>query len=234
MTARAQAAQGAGWMKTALAIGGGMLLLALAGGLLWNMLAKKGKAPSKPPKIALINPDTPPPPPPPPPKFEKKPDPPKEQKEMKVEQPAPPKAEPAPSPELKMDGPAGDGPSGFASGNITSEDLSKVGNGKGGTGGAAAANGLFNPFNGYANQLKGELQRYLGKQAALKRRQYVVDVAVWVAPDGKLQRFELLGSAGDDDIDAALRAAITALPTFSQAPPANMPQPIKLRVRTRA
>jgi TonB family protein len=100
-----------------------------------------------------------------------------------------------------------------------------------GRGGPAAAGGLFNPFDGYAQQLKGELKRYLGKQAALKRRQYVVDIEVWVGGDGKLQRFELLGSAGDDGIDAALRAAITALPAFSLGPPAKMPQPIRLRVR---
>jgi protein TonB len=234
VTAATHAAQGGGWKKTLLAIGAGLVLLALAGALLWSVLGKKGKPASKPPKIALLTPDTPPPPPPPPPKFEKKPDPPKEQKEMKVDQPVQQKMEPAPSPELKMDGPAGDGPSAFAAGNITSEDLSKIGSGKGGPGGPAAAGGLFNPFNGYANLLKGELQRYLGKQAALKRRQYVVDVEVWVGADGKLQRFEMLGSAGDDDIDAALRAAITALSAFSQAPPSNMPQPIRLRVRTRA
>jgi TonB family protein len=232
VTAATHAAPGA-WKKTALAVGGGVAVLALAAALVWSVIGKKSKAPPKPPKIALLAPDTPPPPPPPPPKFEKKPDPPKEQKEMKVEQPVQQKVEQAPSPELKMDGPAGDGPSAFAAGAITSEDLSKVGSGKGGPGGPAAG-GMFSPFNGYANLLKGELQRYLGKQAALKRRQYVVDVEVWVSADGKLQRFELLGSAGDGDIDAALRAAITALPAFSQAPPSNMPQPIRLRVRTRA
>lgn len=234
MTARVDAARGGAWKKPALAVGAGLVLLVLAGAFLWSVLGKKGRAAPRPPKIALLAPDTPPPPPPPPPKFEKKPDPPKEQKEMKVDQPVQPKVEQAPSPELKMDGPAGDGPSAFASGAITSEDLSKISNGKGGPGGPAAAGGLFNPFNGYANLLKGELQRYLGKQAGLKRRQYVVDVEVWVGADGRLQRFELLGSAGDDDIDAALRTAITALPAFSQAPPANMPQPIRLRVRTRA
>ncbi|WP_075792235.1 energy transducer TonB family protein [Massilia putida] len=232
MTAGTHAARGGAWKKTALAIGAGLVLLALAGALLWSMLGTKGKAAPKPPKIALLTPDTPPPPPPPP-KFEKKPDPPKEQKEMKVDQPVQQKVEQAPSPELKMDGPAGDGPSAFAAGNITSEDLSKIGNGKGGPGGPGEAGGLFNPFDSYSNQLKGELKRYLGKQAALKRRQYEVGIKVWVGADGKLQRFELMGSAGDDDVDAALRAAITALPAFSLPPPSRMPQPIKLRVSTR-
>jgi len=209
------------------------LLLALGGLGYWlsGMLGGKTAAVKKPPKITLLAPP-PPPPPPPPPKFEKKPDPPKEQKEMKVEQPVQKQDTPPPSPELKMDGPAGNGPSAFGAGKITSEDLSKVGTGKPGGTGSTEKTGMFNPFANYANLLKGELQRSLGKNANLKRRRYAVEVRVWITATGAASRFELVGGSGDSDTDEAINLAMAALPVFSQTPPNNMPQPIRLRIST--
>ena len=207
----------------------GCVVLGLLGTGLWVLLNKKSTHQGKPPKISLLTPAAPPPPPPPPPKFEKKPDPPKEQKEMKVDQQVERKVEPAPSPELKMDGPAGDGPSGFAAGKITSDDISKLGTGKGGV---EKAGGLFNPYTGYANLLKSDLQRYLAKQGKLRQRRYAIEVLVWITPAGALKRFELIGSTSDSDTDDAIQAAIEGMPVFSQVPPANMPQPIRLRIIT--
>ena len=170
-----------------------------------------------------------PPPPPPPPKFEKKPDPPKEQKEMKVYQPVVKQEQAPPSPDLKMEGPAGDGPSAFGAGRVTNEDLSKVGKGSGGLGGKG---GMFNPNANYANLLKGELQRYLSKNNALKRRRYAIDISVWVSANGGMERFELMGTTGDADTDDAIKKAVTELPSFTQKPPVGMPQPIRLRIIT--
>ena len=202
----------------------GVVVLALAAWAIKGLMSGKSSGPKKPPKISLIAP--PPPPPPPPPKFEKKPDPPKEQKEVKVDQPVP-KDTPPPSPELKMDGPAGSGPSAFAAGKITSDDLSKVGTGTGGEKG-----GLFNPFNNYSNLLKGELQRYLSKNNALRRRRYAIEVKVWVSPSGALKRYELTGTTDDSDTDQAIQQALASLSGFNENPPANMPQPIRLRIVT--
>jgi len=214
-----------GWLLA----GGGLLLVAGVAWGLYKMLSHHAPGKSKPPKITLLTPPAPPPPPPPPPKFEKKPDPPKEQKEMQVNQPVQPKVEQAPAPELKMDGPAGDGPSGFASGNITSDDISRLGQG----GKAGGAQNLFSPYTGYGNQLKGELQRILARNPALKRRRYVVEINVWVDTSGALKRYELTSGSGDSDTDEAINAALAALPGFSSPPPANMPQPIRLRITTR-
>ena len=175
----------------------------------------------KPPKISLL-PDKPPPPPPPP-KEEKKPEPPKEEKkEVKIEQ-AEKKNEPPADPALKMEGAAGDAPSAFASGHVTNEDLSKLGTGTGG-------GSLINPFNVYAGSIKSELQRFLNRRAELKRRQYKIEVRVWVGEDGRIKNFELQGSTNDSDTDDAIRNALAALPAFSEPPPPKMPQPIRLRV----
>ena len=186
----------------------------------------------KAPKITLMTPPAPPPPPPPPPKFEKKPDPPKEQKEMKIEQPVPKQDAPPPSPELKMDGPAGNGPSAFGAGKITSEDLSKVGTGKPGGTGAGDKTGMFNPYTNFVNLAKGEVQRYLNKTASLRRKRYALEVHLWVGAAGAVSRYELVGSSGDTDTDEAITQALAALPKFSQELPANMPQPIRLRIST--
>ncbi len=206
------------------------LAVALLGGAMYFMLSgKSSSGVKKPPKITLM--PTTPPPPPPPPKEEKKPEPPKEQKEIKDVPQAPPKdAPPAPpSQDLKMDGPAGDGPSAFSSGKITNEDLSKVGTGGGG-GGIEPPKGLFNPFNNYATQLKGELQRYLSKNKDLRQQAYKVEVHVWVNASGNMVRHELLGSTGNTDVDQAIRQAMNQMGAFTSSPPDNMPMPIRLRL----
>ena len=197
----------------------GLLVLALAGWGLSVFLGGKTENKAKAPKISLI-PSTPPPPPPPP-KEDKKPEP-KEQKEQKVEQQAPKEAPPAPSAELKMDGPAGNGPSAFSAGKITSDDLSKaLGNGAG---------GLFNPYNNFASAVKGEMQRYLSRQKELRTRSYRIELQIWVDRDGQVTRHQIVGSSGDPDVDALISKKIDGMGRFGQAPPERMPQPIRLRL----
>ena len=223
---------------TLLAVLVGLLVLGLIAWGLMSMMGKSEKpAAKKPPKITLVAP--PPPPPPPPPKFEKKPEPPKEQKEMKVDQAVVKQEQAPPTPELKMEGAAGDGPSAFGAGKVSNEDLSKIGKsgpatgGLGGPGGAISSkSSMLNPQANYANMLKGEMQRYLSKNNALKRRRYAIDISVWVSVGGGIDRFELLGTTGDTDTDAAIKKAISELPGFTQAPPTGMPQPIRLRIIT--
>jgi hypothetical protein len=217
-----------GRKKLLIALGGFLVLVAL-GVLIYSVVGGKAKPSKAAPKISLI--PTTPPPPPPPPKEEKKPEPPKEQKEVK-EMPAPPKdAPPAPpSQELKMDGPAGDGPSAFSAGKITSDDISNVGKGTGG-GGAVPATGMFSAYGGYASQLKSEVQRILQRNKDLRLQSYRVEVRMWIAKDGSLQRHEMVGSTGDPELDTLINQTLAATKAFSQ-PPDRMPQPIRLRINT--
>ncbi|MBV8125336.1 MAG: hypothetical protein JO370_14825 [Paucibacter sp.] len=220
-------------LLVAVVVAAAVLGLLLAGRYLRELLGKS-EGPKKPPKISLVAP--PPPPPPPPPKFEKKPDPPKEQKEIKVPQPVPQQSPqpPAPSQDLKMDGPAGNGPSAFSSGGITSEDLSHVGTGNGGNG-SGARTGMFNPFTNYANLAKGELQRFLNKKDALKHRRYSLEVHLWMTASGStINRVELVGGTGDAETDDVIRQILAALPPMSQPAPTDMPMPIRLRITTGA
>ena len=147
-----------------------------------------------------------------------------------MEQVAPKDAPPAPpSQDLKMEGAAGDGPSAFAAGKVTREDLSNV-TSSGSKGGAVS--GMFNPFDNYATAIKGELQRYLSRNKELRQRAYKVDVLIWVTREGRMNRFDLQGSSGDTDVDELIRQSLTKMESFSGAPPEKMPQPIRLRLIT--
>jgi TonB family protein len=202
-------------------------LLAVVALLAWGLhglFSGKSEAERRAPKITIM-PQTPPPPPP---KEKKEPEPPKDQKEIAVPQAMPKPDLAQPSQELKMEGPAGNGPSAFGAGKITNEDLSKLGSGKGGDGGGLSRRA----FASYASYLKIELQRHLGRKPALKQRQYSVEVKIWVAEDGAMNRFEMPGSTGDADMDQAIRDALKAFVSFSTTPPQGMPQPIRLKIVT--
>ena len=60
----------------------------------------------------------------------------------------------------------------------------------------------------------------------------VVEMAAQLAGDGRVERFELLDSTGNDDSDAALRKTLTSL-HMKDTPPDDMPQPVKLRIVAR-
>jgi TonB family protein len=133
-----------------------------------------------------------------------------------------------------MDGPAGDGPSAFSSGKITSENLNNLG-----TGGQVtppAVKGLFDPNKNYATLLKGELKRHLRSTKNLRQRRVRaerrVEVNLWVGPGGKLTRYELVGSSGDADLDEEMRQTLSTLTEFTLVPPEGMPQPIRVSIYT--
>jgi len=198
----------------------GLLVLAALGWGLHHMLSGNAGKTKKAPVVSLL--PTTPPPPPPPPKEEKKPEPPKEQqKEVQVDKQVDKQMQP-PDQTLKMEGAAGDGPSPFAAGKVTSEDVSNLG-GKG---------GALDPFANYAALAKGELQRYLARQNELKKRRYKVEVKVWVGGDGAVKRSELMGSSGDSDVDQSIERALAGGLAFSDRPPAGMPQPIRFLITT--
>ena len=168
------------------------------------------------------------PPPPPPPKEQPKEQPKDQPKEIKeVQQPKPEQAPPAEV--LKMDGPAGDGPSAFASGNPTGdykgEDLGNKTIG-GGTN--------KHQFDWYTGLIKERIEDALTKNKSLASGAYKIVVKVWVASDGHIKRYELVTSTGDDSTDGSIKKALDEIPALSEAPPSDMPQPVKLRVTARS
>lgn len=185
-------------------------------------------APSKPKKATVVKilPDTPPPPPPKP--EEKKPEP--EKIDKPQQQLNQPKQVEAPQPQaLKSDEAAGDGPgNGMQSGAVNSD----YAGGQIGQGAGEALASRF-AFNSYANSLTRALNDFLARDKDLKRRGYNVKVHVWLQSDGRLERADLVGSTGDEQADAALRAALARFPGSATPIPDKLPQPMRLLVTNR-
>lgn len=163
-------------------------------------------------------------PPPPPPDVEPPPPPPPEEEVDVPEpenQPEPtPSDEPPPAEQLGLDA---DGTSGGDSFGLLAR---KGGRDLLASGGSA--------FSWYAGLLKNEILDRLQDEKTARAGSYSVVVHVWVQADGTIDRIRLAKSSGDAERDRAIEAALARVGRISQAPPADMPQPVNLRIVSRA
>ena len=176
-------------------------------------------------EIALVKP--PPPPPPPPPKVE-----PPKQDQQKMDVPdkseapkdAPPDKPdaPPPGPDLGVD----------ANGTGAGDSFGLVGK-KGGAG-LIGGGGGGNKFAWYGALIKDGIQEALQKDKKVRGATDLrVLVNVWVSPNGTVTKAELLDSSGNADLDNAIKAVLKNLPALRDGAPADMPQPVKLRISAR-
>lgn len=102
----------------------------------------------------------------------------------------------------------------------------------GGTGGGGGhgQGGAMAKFAGYATLLKDALQTELNRHDNLRTENYDAIIQVWVDADGRIKRIGLAKSTGLAKMDSDLRAALSAAPALATSPPADMPQPINLRI----
>jgi len=200
---------------------GGVVLLAV-GGLIWLVRDFLGDAPPAPKKVVqevrIIRPPPPPPDTPPPP-----PPPPEEEVDLPEPEPNPeptPSDEPPPGEQLGLDADGSAGGDGFG---LVAR---KGGRDLLASGGSA--------FTWYAGLLQKEILGQLQEDERVRKGNYSVRVRVWVRPDGTIERFGLVRSSGDRERDKAIEQALTRIGRVPQAPPADMPQPINLRIDSRA
>jgi len=214
--------------KTAALLGAGVaLVVALILGL--RHLVADARPPARQVARIAILPDTPPPPPPP--KVEKKEEPkPETRPQPQQEQTPKPVAPPAPAP-IKMEGAAGEGPSAFSQGKVTS-DYQGGAPAIGGAGGAAAIDRAGERL--YANTVRQQLHDEIERQLGADSGELSTQLAVWIAADGRIERWELQGPKGgrEGDLDAALRRTADALRLPS--PPADTRQPLRFRLSLHA
>lgn len=180
-------------------------------------------------RIAIL-PDTAPPPPPPP-KEEKKPEPPKDEprqtmREQPVKQDVP---KPADAP-IKMDGPAGDGPSAFAAGTVNS-DYSGGAPVVGAVGGSGADRAQERLYSSSVRQLlHDEIEKHLRPETG----EVIATFSIWIDPDGSIRRFELQPT-GDAARDADLRSAFEQTAQSLRLPGhGDLPLPLRFRLSVRA
>lgn len=204
---------------------GALLLLGLVVAWLWKLMAA-GEEPRKKKviqEIALMKPPPPPPPPktpPPPPKDVVK-------EKMDIPKPdaAPTKSEaPPPGPDLAVDAAGSGAGDGFGLvGKKGGSDL--IGSGGGGTG---------NKFGWFGALVKERLQDAIARDRKLREfGDFQRLVNVWVDASGAITRVELVGRSDNAELDSALRQTLKTLPALRQGAPADMPQPVRLRIALR-
>lgn len=159
------------------------------------------------------------PPPPPPPEVEEEPP----EPEIKEEIPPPEPTPDEPERETEAEEPEGKQLGIDAEGGAGTDGFGLVGN----KGGRDLLAGGRLQFTFYGNLI----QRHL--RDALERKlsgNFKADVNIWLTQSGAIQRAELVGSTGSPDTDTSLKLALAQLPALGEAPPADMPQPVKVRI----
>jgi len=82
-------------------------------------------------------------------------------------------------------------------------------------------------------QLEDGLQNLLTDTAALQMG-YSIVLEVWVGAEGQISRAIMVAGSGNPSIDTAIRNALPQLrASIGKAPPADMPQPVKVRITSR-
>jgi protein TonB len=163
--------------------------------------------------------------PPPPPDQPPPPPPPEEEEPLDTPEPvdAPPEAAPSDQP------PPGDSLGLDADGSGAGDGFGLVGR-RGGRDLLAGGTGYSN----YAGLIKNELLEALTDAAPIRKGSYTANLRLWIRRDGSIDRVQLLGSTGNATRDRQIEAALEQFTRFSQPPPADMPQPVSLRVVARS
>ncbi len=210
--------------------GGVVLGLAIAVLLaLWLREVLMSGKPAKRMKLQQITLLRPPPPPPKPP--EEKPPEPEVKEEVKIDQPEeqPEQEEqaPPPGPDLGVD----------AEGTGEGDSFGLVGK-KGGTDLIGSGGPAGNPWAWYdaiVNEaVNSAFQNALSREKELKHKNYKVIVKVWVDAGGQVTRSALVEGTGDERVDKILKDVLRDMRALRDGPPADMPQPLKIRVTSRA
>ncbi len=209
-----------------------MLALVLAGGIVSFLTSgPKSNRPTAR-KSEFITVTLPPPPPPPPPKIEppkpKEIEPPKEEEMVEQE----PVLEDEPPPEAAPEAPSEDLGTNITGGSGPDMGLSKGGgNGANRIGGTGRKGG--SKWGYYASQVQTTIADALRRNASTKSASLSLQVRVWLDANGRITRASLVGSSGNPAIDSAIKNQVLTGLQLPQAPPADMPMPINLRISAR-
>jgi hypothetical protein len=86
-------------------------------------------------------------------------------------------------------------------------------------------------FAHYAADLGSYLNSWLNAEDDLRRSRYVLHARIWLDPDGGVQRYVLLGTTGDADMDRKIGIRLSAA-RLPNGPPSDLPQPVSLLIRS--
>jgi len=190
---------------------GAVLLLLLAGGVYGIINIVSSKAPPRMKQIVQQISLLPPPPPPvdQPPQPEIK-------EEVNIPPPQPVAQDNAPPGDLGMD----------ADGN--GSDNFQLRARKGGRSLLDS-----NPFSSFANRIQESIYKTLSADKRVRSANYVVTVKLWLGQDGRIERFELANSTGDQKLDQSIKLALAKVGPLGDEIPPDLPQPVRLQITSR-
>lgn len=174
-------------------------------------------------RVLTPPPATPPPPPPPEQRIEEKMD-----EQSMVDE----------SEEKPEDTPSAPAEAGISTGiqGSGSDSFGLTGRSKGGFldgTGAGQAKRARSKYGWYAAQVQRTLREALQSHRRTRLADFTVDVKIWPDKTGRVERAKIVGTTGDQAIDAALAAEILPGLQLQEPPPAGMKLPINLRFTAR-
>ena len=182
-------------------------VLAVVGGIGWLIAANMGAPVTQTKKLVqqvqIIRPTPPDTPPPPPP----------------------------PEPEAAADEPPAGEQLGLDAEGVAGADGFGLLGRKGGRDLLAAGSG--DQYGWYGQILKSDLIEQLAKIRDIRRDRYSIEVRLWLSADGRIQRFAIVDSTGDPELDRDLATAFESIDRVSETPPSGLPQPVRMRIVSR-
>ena len=87
-------------------------------------------------------------------------------------------------------------------------------------------------FGLYSSRVAGELKSWLNADDELRRSNYQVRVRLWLDASGAVSRCKLTDGTGDAALDRRLVDRISTVCVRGDPPPADLPQPITILIRS--
>ena len=88
-------------------------------------------------------------------------------------------------------------------------------------------------FGWYAAKVQSSIAEALRHNPATRNSSLSLQVRIWADADGRITRAQLVGTTGNPTIDDAIKNQVLTGFQLPQAPPADMPMPIHMRISAR-
>jgi len=85
-------------------------------------------------------------------------------------------------------------------------------------------------FGWYAAKVQSSIAEALRRNPATRSSTLSLQVRIWSDADGRITRAQLVGTTGNPTVDDAIKNQVLTGFQLPQAPPADMPMPINMRI----
>lgn len=86
---------------------------------------------------------------------------------------------------------------------------------------------------GYGALVVQEINSMLVDDDRLRHKEYTVILQLWISDSGDIQRYKIDETSAKSEVIQMIQSALVRLGSVSSGPPLELPQPIRLRIRSR-